>query len=118
MPANSARRGVTRRQVVAGGGAAAFGVLAPRRWAEAASNKAAGKTAPITLVINQSPWFDSFRRVVELYEKETGNRVELDVNPFAGSNESDLSPGTSRLPAGTVSAGARARSGPVASGFE
>ena len=43
--------------------------------------------APITIVINQSPWFDSFRKTVELYEKETGNKVELDVNPFAGSLE-------------------------------
>ncbi|MFO1147499.1 MAG: extracellular solute-binding protein [Alsobacter sp.] len=48
---------------------------------------AAAKVAPITIVINQSPWFDSFRKTVELYEKETGNKVELDVNPFAGSLE-------------------------------
>jgi len=82
MPANGAGRGVTRRQVVAGGGVAAFGLLAPRRPAEAAA-----KAVPITVVINQSPWFDSFRKVVELYEKDTGNEVELDVNPFAGSLE-------------------------------
>ena len=43
--------------------------------------------APITVVINQSPWFDSFRKTVETYEKESGNKVELDVNPFAGSLE-------------------------------
>jgi multiple sugar transport system substrate-binding protein len=42
---------------------------------------------PITIVVNQSPWFDSFRRTVEAYEAETGNTVELDVNPFAGSLE-------------------------------
>ncbi len=48
---------------------------------------AAAKAAPITIVINQSPWFESFRKTVELYEKETGNKVELDVNPFAGSLE-------------------------------
>jgi len=48
---------------------------------------AAAKVAPITIVINQSPWFESFRKTVELYEKETGNKVELDVNPFAGSLE-------------------------------
>jgi multiple sugar transport system substrate-binding protein len=45
------------------------------------------RVAPITVVINQSPWFDSFRKTVELYEKESGNKVELDVNPFAGSLE-------------------------------
>jgi multiple sugar transport system substrate-binding protein len=48
---------------------------------------AQSKVAPITVVINQSPWFDSFRKTVEVYEKETGNKVELDVNPFAGSLE-------------------------------
>jgi multiple sugar transport system substrate-binding protein len=43
--------------------------------------------APITIVINQSPWFDAFSKTVEAYEKETGNKVTLDVNPFAGSAE-------------------------------
>lgn len=47
----------------------------------------AASVAPITIVINQSPWFESFRRTVEAYEAETGNQVELDVNPFAGSLE-------------------------------
>jgi multiple sugar transport system substrate-binding protein len=41
----------------------------------------------MTIVINQSPWFDGFRRIVELYEERTGNKVELDVNPFGGSLE-------------------------------
>lgn len=48
---------------------------------------AQAKHPPFTIVINQSPWFDSFRKTVELYEKETGNKVNLDVNPFAGSLE-------------------------------
>ena len=43
--------------------------------------------APITIVINQSPWFAGFQSVVKLYEKQTGNTVDLDVNPFAGSLE-------------------------------
>jgi multiple sugar transport system substrate-binding protein len=43
--------------------------------------------APITIVINQSPWFESFRKTVEDYESDTGNTVNLDVNPFAGSLE-------------------------------
>lgn len=46
-----------------------------------------GKLAPITIVINQSPWLASFVKVVEAYEKATGNKVTLDVNPFAGSAE-------------------------------
>lgn len=45
------------------------------------------KVAPITIVINQSPWFAGFSKTVEAYEKETGNKVTLDVNPFAGSAE-------------------------------
>src|SRR5262249_28102517 len=80
MPANSARWGVTRRQLVSG--AAALALTGPGRLAQAAAT-----SAPITVVINQSPWFESFRKTVELYEKETGNKVELDVNPFAGSLE-------------------------------
>ena len=49
------------------------------------------KVAPITVVINQSPWFGGFSKVVEAYEKETGNKVALDVNPFAGSAEKQRS---------------------------
>lgn len=47
----------------------------------------AAKVAPITMVINQSPWFDGFRQLVEQYQKETGNRIQLDVNPYAGALE-------------------------------
>jgi multiple sugar transport system substrate-binding protein len=75
------KNGLTRRHVLAGTGAAVTGLLGNLRFAAAAG------AAPITIVINQSPWFDSFRKTVELYEKETGNKVELDVNPFAGSLE-------------------------------
>jgi len=45
------------------------------------------KVEPITVNINQSPWFDGFRRLVELYEKESGNSVKLNVNPYLGSLE-------------------------------
>ena len=75
-----ARPGVTRRRTLAGIGAA---TLATGPTVGSAQTK----VAPITVVINQSPWFDSFRKTVELYEKESGNKVELDVNPFAGSLE-------------------------------
>jgi multiple sugar transport system substrate-binding protein len=71
---------VSRRSLLAGAGAASL--VGPLR-----SVHAQGRVAPITIVINQSPWFESFRKTVELYEKETGNKVELDVNPFAGSLE-------------------------------
>jgi multiple sugar transport system substrate-binding protein len=43
--------------------------------------------APVTIVINQSPWFAGFQKVVEQYQETTGNVVTLDVNPFAGSLE-------------------------------
>jgi multiple sugar transport system substrate-binding protein len=74
-------RRVTRRQTIAGIAAAGTAASWPMIGA------AQAKLAPITVVINQSPWFDSFRKTVELYEKESGNKVELDVNPFAGSLE-------------------------------
>ena len=73
------RTKLTRRSALVGMGAAALAAKVPYTWAASA--------APITIVINQSPWFDSFRKTVELYEKESGNKVNLDVNPFAGSLE-------------------------------
>ncbi len=45
----------------------------------------AAAQAPITIVVNQSPWFDGFRKLVETYTAETGNKVTLDVNPFEGT---------------------------------
>ena len=76
----TSNRGLTRRSTITAMSAAAFMSGTRLGWA-------AAKVEPITIVINQSPWFDSFRKTVELYEKETGNKVELDVNPFAGSLE-------------------------------
>src|ERR1700746_2609848 len=73
--------GTSRRRTLAGMGASALALGVPTIGA------AQGKVGPITVVINQSPWFDSFRKTVELYEKQSGNKVELDVNPFAGSLE-------------------------------
>jgi len=79
------------------------GTIRPRarRWtgvgvaavalALASGAAAAQKVAPINVVINQSPWFGGFSKVVEAYEKETGNKVNLDVNPFAGSAEKQRS---------------------------
>jgi len=79
-PATSGR--VTRRGVVVGGGA-----LAATAFGAGGHRARAAVAEPISVVINQSPWFDSFRQTVELYEKQTGNKVDLDVNPFAGSLE-------------------------------
>ncbi len=68
----------------------ACGRIALRRGFRAGTAQAPARTpkvVPITIVINQSPWFGGFSTVVEAYEKETGNKVNLDVNPFAGSAE-------------------------------
>jgi multiple sugar transport system substrate-binding protein len=65
-----------------------------------AAAAAVAKAAPITIVINQSPWFEGFRGLVEYYEQQTGNHVELDVNPFAGSIEKQRS--SARAPEGTI----------------
>ncbi|MBU2532032.1 MAG: extracellular solute-binding protein [Alphaproteobacteria bacterium] len=70
---------INRRQAIAGIGATALASTIRPVWAQS--------VAPITIVINQSPWFDSFSKTVQAYEAETGNKVELDVNPFAGSLE-------------------------------
>lgn len=39
---------------------------------------------PITILINDSPWFPGFAAMAELYAEITGNQVKLDVTPFAG----------------------------------
>ena len=58
-------------------------------WAVAAAPAMVQAQAlpPVTVVINQSPWLDSFGKVVAAYEKASGNKIVLDVNPFAGSAE-------------------------------
>ena len=43
-----------------------------------------GKQAPITILINASPWYGGFQDVVGLYEQQTGNTVNLEVTPFPG----------------------------------
>lgn len=45
---------------------------------------AANAADTVRIAINQSPWLDSFIEMVDLYESETGNTVELDVVPFTG----------------------------------
>ncbi len=65
----------------------ACAALALAAFGLASAPATAQDVAPITIVINQSPWFEGFRNIVELYEEETGNTVEIDVNPFAGSLE-------------------------------
>ncbi len=42
------------------------------------------KVEPITILINDSPWFPGFEKLVSYYEEQTGNEVNLDVTPFPG----------------------------------
>ncbi len=41
----------------------------------------------VRILINQSPWLNAFIAMVDAYEDETGNSVELDVTPFGGMVE-------------------------------
>lgn len=43
-----------------------------------------GKQEPITILINSSPWYAGFEKVVDLYTEQTGNEVSLEVTPFDG----------------------------------
>jgi multiple sugar transport system substrate-binding protein len=50
----------------------------------AATAAAQQDQVPIRILINDSPWFGGFEAVVDLYEEQTGNRVELEVTPYNG----------------------------------
>ncbi len=56
--------------------------------------------APLTIVVNQSPWFKGFAGLIDYYEEQTGNKVILDVNPFLGSIEKQRA--SARAPEGTI----------------
>jgi len=80
MPTHSIRR----RAATAGLAATALAAASQPGFAQA-------KLPVLSIVVNNSPWFDGFKSVVDQYEKETGNKVELDVNPFGGSLEKQRS---------------------------
>jgi multiple sugar transport system substrate-binding protein len=77
---NTNRRSMLRAGLAA---SALIGAGAPR----GAQAQAIRRVAPVSMVINQSPWFAGFRRIVEDYMRESGNRIEFDVNPYAGALE-------------------------------
>ncbi len=102
------KRKLTRRDFLKGTGAVMGGALASGSIlagcvvqpaapppaapapAEEAAAPAAGEVAsvaPITILINDSPWFPGFEKLVDLYEEQTGNKVNLDVTPFPGMLE-------------------------------
>ena len=41
----------------------------------------------IRMLINQSPWLNGFIAMVDEYEKQSDNTIELDVTPFGGMLE-------------------------------
>ena len=43
-----------------------------------------GKQPPISILVNSSPWYAGLQSVVGLYEKQTGNKVTLNVTPYNG----------------------------------
>lgn len=51
---------------------------------EKSTGTQATQVPPINILINSSPWLDSFKALVADYEKETGNKVNLDITPFPG----------------------------------
>jgi multiple sugar transport system substrate-binding protein len=55
--------------------------------AVAAAGAKVESVQPITVLINDSPWFPGFEKLVGLYEEQTGNKVNLDVTPFPGMLE-------------------------------
>jgi multiple sugar transport system substrate-binding protein len=48
---------------------------------------AAEEVVPITILINESPWYAGFEALVDKYMEDTGNEVVLNVTPFNGMLE-------------------------------
>jgi len=71
--------------VAAGCAAPVAAPAAPAAAPEAAAQ--AAQVAPITILINDSPWFAGFDALVQKYMEDTGNQVTLNVTPFAGMLE-------------------------------
>lgn len=53
----------------------------------AGAEPAAEQVVPITILINDSPWFPGFEALVDKYVEDTGNAVNLNVTPFPGMLE-------------------------------
>jgi multiple sugar transport system substrate-binding protein len=74
------------RRALIGATVLAFAFAGPEaRAAEPFLN--VGKQVPITILINSSPWYGGFEAIVDLYNEQTGNEVNLDVTPYGGMLE-------------------------------
>jgi len=76
-----------RRSILAATAACMFAWMSPHEAIAQAAFADVGKQPPITILINSSPWFGGFEKIVQLYEQQTGNKVTLDVTPFGGMLE-------------------------------
>jgi multiple sugar transport system substrate-binding protein len=79
--------GINRRELLGQASGMAGAALVTGAFPNSARAQSTAKVAPITMVINQSPWFAGFSRLIEVYTTETGNHIELDVNPYPGALE-------------------------------
>lgn len=52
--------------------------------ASGSGSSGVGKQPPISVPTNSSSWLPSYQKIVQVYEKETGNKVNLNVSTFAG----------------------------------
>ena len=68
--------------------AAAVIIALARVGGAVAAAQTAAKQPPITIEINSSPWYGGFEMFVDRDEKETGNKVTLDVTPYPGMLQS------------------------------
>lgn len=59
----------------------------PTTVATAAVSAQVPKVDPINVLINDSPWYPGFEKLVALYQQQTGNKVNLAVTPFTGMLE-------------------------------
>jgi multiple sugar transport system substrate-binding protein len=85
---NTRRRGISRRSflksaALASGMLAASPLLSKRALAFPLLQEVPS-VEPITILINDSPWFAGFDALVDMYVEATGNQVNLDVTPFPG----------------------------------
>jgi len=52
------------------------------------------KVKDINILINDSPWFPGFEKLVNMYVEKTGNKVNMAVTPFTGMQEKTLNAST------------------------
>jgi multiple sugar transport system substrate-binding protein len=62
---------INRRELLGQAAGMAGAAFMATSFPDIARAQAAAKVAPITMVINQSPWFAGFSRLVEAYTAET-----------------------------------------------